>query len=37
VISSVEDVLSPFNVPVAQTPVTPAKLLELIAGGKGAR
>jgi carbon-monoxide dehydrogenase large subunit len=32
VISAVEDALSPFNVRIAQVPVTPQKLLALIAG-----
>jgi carbon-monoxide dehydrogenase large subunit len=32
VISAVEDALSPFGVRITQTPVTPAKLVELIAG-----
>jgi carbon-monoxide dehydrogenase large subunit len=36
VISAVEDALSPFGVRIAQTPVTPQKLLELIAGAKAA-
>ncbi len=35
-VSAVEDALSPFGVCIAQTPVTPQKLLELIAGHKGA-
>jgi carbon-monoxide dehydrogenase large subunit len=36
VISAIEDALQPFGVRIAQTPVTPQKLVELIAGG-GAR
>jgi carbon-monoxide dehydrogenase large subunit len=32
VISAIEDALSPFNVRIAQTPVPPQKILELIAG-----
>jgi aerobic carbon-monoxide dehydrogenase large subunit len=40
VISAIEDALSPFNVRIAQMPVTPPKLVELIgrarAGSKGA-
>jgi carbon-monoxide dehydrogenase large subunit len=32
VISAIEDALSPFGVRIAQTPITPQKLLELIAG-----
>jgi aerobic carbon-monoxide dehydrogenase large subunit len=32
-ISAIEDALTPFNVHVAQMPVTPAKLIELIAQG----
>ena len=35
VISAIEDALTPFGVRIAQTPVTPAKLVELI--GQGAR
>jgi carbon-monoxide dehydrogenase large subunit len=35
VISAIEDALSPFGVRIAQTPVSPQKLLELIAGGAG--
>jgi carbon-monoxide dehydrogenase large subunit len=35
VISAIEDALAPFGVRIAQTPVTPAKLVELI--GKGER
>jgi carbon-monoxide dehydrogenase large subunit len=31
IISAVEDALSPFGVRIAQTPITPAKLCELIA------
>jgi len=34
VISAIEDALSPFNVRIAQTPVMPQKLMELIAGAK---
>jgi hypothetical protein len=33
VISAIEDALSPFNVRIAQMPVTPHKLVELIAQG----
>jgi carbon-monoxide dehydrogenase large subunit len=33
VISAIEDALQPFGVRIAQTPVTPQKLVELIAGG----
>jgi carbon-monoxide dehydrogenase large subunit len=33
VISAIEDALTPFGVRIAQTPVTPAKLVELIANG----
>src|SRR5438132_1290700 len=33
VISAIEDALQPFGVCIAQTPVTPAKLVELIAKG----
>jgi carbon-monoxide dehydrogenase large subunit len=36
VISAIEDALSPFNVRIAQTPVPPQKLVELIAGAKAA-
>jgi carbon-monoxide dehydrogenase large subunit len=35
VVSAIEDALAPFSVRIAQTPVTPAKLVELI--GMGAR
>jgi carbon-monoxide dehydrogenase large subunit len=35
VISAIEDALRPFDVRIAQTPVTPAKLVELI--GKGSK
>jgi carbon-monoxide dehydrogenase large subunit len=35
VIGAIEDALQPFGVRIAQTPVTPAKLVELI--GKGAK
>ena len=35
VISAIEDALAPFGVRIAQTPVTPAKLVELI--GQGAK
>ncbi len=34
IISAIEDALSPFGVRIAQTPVMPAKLVELITGGK---
>ena len=33
VISAIEDALSPFNVRIAQMPVMPHKLVELIAQG----
>ena len=33
VISAIEDALQPFGVRIAQTPVTPHKLVELIANG----
>ena len=33
VISAIEDALTPFGVRIAQTPITPAKLVELIAAG----
>jgi carbon-monoxide dehydrogenase large subunit len=33
VISAIEDALAPFGVRIAQTPVTPAKLVELIGAG----
>jgi carbon-monoxide dehydrogenase large subunit len=33
VIGAIEDALQPFNVRIAQTPVTPQKLVELIHGG----
>jgi aerobic carbon-monoxide dehydrogenase large subunit len=36
IISAVEDALTPFGVHIAQVPITPHKLLELIAGGKRA-
>jgi hypothetical protein len=36
VISAIEDALSPFNVRIAQTPVPPQKLVELIADAKAA-
>ena len=35
VISAIENALEPFGVHIAQTPIPPPKLLELIAGGKG--
>jgi aerobic carbon-monoxide dehydrogenase large subunit len=35
-ISAIEDALSPFNVHIAQMPITPYKLVELIAQGKEA-
>jgi carbon-monoxide dehydrogenase large subunit len=34
VISAIEDALSPFGVRVTQTPLTPQRILELIAAGK---
>jgi carbon-monoxide dehydrogenase large subunit len=33
VISAIEDALAPFRVRIAQTPVTPQKLVELVAAG----
>ena len=36
-ISAIEDALSPFNVHIAQTPIMPHELLELIARGQGAQ
>jgi carbon-monoxide dehydrogenase large subunit len=36
VISAIEDALAPFGVRIAQVPVSPHKLVELIAGGRGA-
>lgn len=33
VISAIEDALSPFNVRIAQMPITPHKIVELIAAG----
>lgn len=33
VISAIEDALQPFGVRIAQTPITPPKLVELIANG----
>jgi carbon-monoxide dehydrogenase large subunit len=33
VISAIEDALQPFGVRIAQTPITPQKLVELIANG----
>jgi carbon-monoxide dehydrogenase large subunit len=33
VISAIEDALAPFGVRIAQTPITPQKLVELIGGG----
>jgi carbon-monoxide dehydrogenase large subunit len=35
VVSAVEDALSPFGVEIAQMPITPHKLLEMIAQAKG--
>jgi hypothetical protein len=35
-ISAIEDTLSPFNVRIAQMPVPPQKVVELIAGAKAA-
>jgi hypothetical protein len=35
VVSAVEDALSPFGVHIAQMPITPHKLLEMIAQAKG--
>ena len=35
IISAIENALEPFGVRIAQTPIPPQKLLELIAGGKG--
>ena len=36
-ISAIEDALSPFDVHIAQTPIMPHELLELIARGQGAQ
>jgi carbon-monoxide dehydrogenase large subunit len=36
VISAIEDALQPFGVRIAQAPVTPARLVELMARGRGA-
>jgi carbon-monoxide dehydrogenase large subunit len=36
-ISAIEDALSPFNVHIAQTPIMPHELLELIARGREVR
>jgi carbon-monoxide dehydrogenase large subunit len=36
IISAIEDALSPFNVHIAQMPITPPKLVELIGGGRAA-
>ena len=36
-ISAIEDALSPFNVHIAQMPIMPHELLELIARGQGAQ
>jgi hypothetical protein len=33
VISAIEDALQPFGVRIAQTPITPQKLVELITNG----
>ena len=33
IISAIEDALEPFGVHIAQTPITPAKLVELIRAG----
>jgi carbon-monoxide dehydrogenase large subunit len=33
VVSAIEDALQPFGVRIAQTPITPQKLVELIANG----
>jgi aerobic carbon-monoxide dehydrogenase large subunit len=35
IISAIEDALSPFGVHIAQVPITPHKLIELIAAGRG--
>ena len=35
-ISAVENALSPFGVHIAQVPISPQKLIELIANGKSA-
>ena len=35
VISAVEDALQPFGVHIAEAPITPARLVELIEAGKG--
>ena len=37
IISAIEDALSPFNVHIAQMPITPPKLVELIGSGRAAR
>ena len=34
VIAAIEDALAPFGVRIAQTPVTPQKLIELIVNGR---
>jgi hypothetical protein len=34
VISAIEDALQPFNVRISQMPVTPHRLMELIAQGR---
>jgi carbon-monoxide dehydrogenase large subunit len=36
IISAIEDALSPFNVHIAQMPITPPKLVELIGSGRAA-
>ena len=36
-ISAIEDALSPFNVHIAQTPIMPHELLELITRGRNAQ
>ena len=37
IISAVEDALTPFGVHIAQVPIMPHKLVELIAAGRQAR
>ena len=35
IINAIEDALQPFNVRIAQTPLPPQKIVELIRGGNG--
>jgi carbon-monoxide dehydrogenase large subunit len=35
IINAIEDALQPFNVRIAQTPLMPQKIVELIRGGNG--